>query len=178
LNILNLITVIGPEEQGDMLTGAVVGRVNLNTAGLGVLRSIPGLTPSLYLYETSSGLAPEWWGAFGASAGSSVMFDPFNTSSDGFRHRPDIAATLLAYRDRKVADETRLASVDLTAGYPMDRFVDFSAAYDISGGPDYLEVAGRNFDSLGFGSSGGVTPEEAARVQGQRSFDATAISLG
>jgi hypothetical protein len=98
---------LSPEEEAVLpLTRPIMGLVNIQTAPLKVLRLLPGLTPSPEAYrafESSSGTSarrPEWWGApFGLAtntgAAELLPADP--------RTNPDVAAGLVAYRDRTVA---------------------------------------------------------------------------
>lgn len=88
-----------PTEEEVWLTRPMMGLVNVNTAPIEILRLLPGLTPSIHEYRTlnSATPIPEWWGAPGGLAdGAGVAkLDP-SVSGD----TPDVAAGLVAYRDR------------------------------------------------------------------------------
>lgn len=92
------------------LTRPLMGLVNVQTAPLKVLRLLPGLTPSAQEYrpfEISGALHPEWWGAAGGLAVGAGVAD-LQTSIP--TANPDVAAGIVAYRDR-VAATPRLRSV-------------------------------------------------------------------
>ncbi|MGV6814695.1 MAG: hypothetical protein ACWA5W_06780, partial [Phycisphaerales bacterium] len=79
------------------LSRATFGQVNINTAPLEVLRLLPGLTPSRALYRSESGTAHEWW-AIDHPAMNLPTLDLATTSEN-----PDVAAAIIAYRDRTYA---------------------------------------------------------------------------
>lgn len=106
------------------LTNPYRGKININTASLNVLRSLPGLTPSLRGRLTPGSIArAEYWPALigtaaGASGGSNAlglpdlgldfsMPAPITTTGTQFEERPDIAPLLHAYRDRRTPDFRR-----------------------------------------------------------------------
>ncbi|MFI4898562.1 MAG: hypothetical protein ACIARR_12145 [Phycisphaerales bacterium JB059] len=97
MDIVTRFRRFGPADAGEALTSKVMGRINLNTATLDTLRAVPMLSPSL---ETMFSGRREFWG-----------FDPMSASPDNIlgptlltpRETPDIAAHLIAYRDRTPA---------------------------------------------------------------------------
>jgi len=81
------------------LTKATFGKININTAPIEVLRLLPGLTPSRASYISASGLETEWLGS------NPTYFDlnlPNLSLTDPSKN-PDVAAAIIAYRDRTYA---------------------------------------------------------------------------
>jgi hypothetical protein len=91
LNVLNQFRTMDPEFGS--LTQPTIGVVNINTAPLAVLRALPMLSPT--------NVPTDWWWTGGPHDGKS-----------------DIAATVLAYRDRTVA-RPRNAPAMLNFSYMM-----------------------------------------------------------
>jgi hypothetical protein len=104
------------------LTSPIMGLVNINTAPVDVLRLLPGLSPSAAEYRTRSDedagnynlIKPEAWAATGGLAAGSTpdelglggaMYMVFEGADPvtGPLNNPDIAAGLVAYRDRVFA---------------------------------------------------------------------------
>lgn len=86
------------------LTRPTFGTININTAPVEVLRLLPGLTPSRaqYVKDAVGGLIePEWWGA-NLSYPNLELPDLSTTGSgtDVLVENPDVAAAIVAYRDR------------------------------------------------------------------------------
>ncbi|MEX0877216.1 MAG: hypothetical protein WD114_07125, partial [Phycisphaerales bacterium] len=80
------------------LTRPTYGTININTAPVEVLRLLPGLTPSRAQYFDSAGYQDEWIGS---------QYDDLElpdltsaTSLAGLIENPDVAAGIIAYRDR------------------------------------------------------------------------------
>ncbi len=103
------------------LATPVVGTVNINTAPLSVLRLLPGLSPSLEVDSRGNDESwmrnPQWnSGALSGTQRSDLgLPDPRDPTLLGahsqaspnpelWLQRPDIAATIAAYRDRTIAD--------------------------------------------------------------------------
>lgn len=120
LGVLDAVAPIDPpkypgEQDNEQwrLTSPVMGLININTAPLDVLRTLPGLTPSAQMYRTISDptLKTEWWGAnvfSGTYTGLVTDADLGVPNLDWLNatsavNNPDVAATLTAYRDRTVA---------------------------------------------------------------------------
>lgn len=87
------------------LTRPIMGLVNIQTAPLKVLRLLPGLTPSAQFYranEAAGTLRPEWWAAPNGIANDSALgvalLQPALPTDN-----PDVAAGIVAYRDRMQA---------------------------------------------------------------------------
>lgn len=97
MDIVTRFRRFGPADAGEALTSKVMGRINLNTATLDTLRAVPMLSPSL---ETMFSGRREFWGFDPASASSDNILGPSLLSP---RETPDIAAHLIAYRDRTPA---------------------------------------------------------------------------
>lgn len=87
-----------------VLTRPLMGTINVQTAPLRVLRLLPGLTPSAEFYapdETSpTNRRPEWWGA---ASGLATDTGVATLNPADPRENPDIAAGIVAYRDRLFA---------------------------------------------------------------------------
>lgn len=85
------------------------GQININTAPVEVLRLLPGLSPVLteYYPNATNTKAKEWWGENGAWNLPNLS-QPYNTT-DTLSRTPDVAATLVAYRDR-LSTDSRYAS--------------------------------------------------------------------
>ena len=97
------------------LTRPLPGVININTAPASVLRLLPGLTPSFESFDASGDTMPDtyaWWLAEHADSAGGVV--PNLVGSEKTR-RPDIAATIVAYRDRMVP-EWRAASDTTPSG--------------------------------------------------------------
>ncbi|MAO19891.1 MAG: hypothetical protein CMJ35_07685 [Phycisphaerae bacterium] len=89
------------------LTRPIFGTININTAPVEVLRLLPGLSPSRSQYINSvstSAPEPEWWGADTANYPNLRVPNLVASSPaldyDELRESPDIAAAIVAYRDR------------------------------------------------------------------------------
>lgn len=88
------------------LTRPVVGTININTAPVEVLRLLPGLTPSRAAYvDTSTGstTTPEWWGnrLTDTEVANTTILPA--SSPEQLLDNPDVAAGIVAYRDRIMA---------------------------------------------------------------------------
>ncbi len=107
IDLLSRFRGLGPADSAEALTTKVPGLLNINTVSPNVMRAAPLLTPSLEL--DSQGKA-EWWGsntdmgAFGTGLPDAVADAATFTA-------PDVAAQLVAYRDR-LAGEYRVWSYD------------------------------------------------------------------
>ncbi|MDX2017213.1 MAG: hypothetical protein SFY95_06185, partial [Planctomycetota bacterium] len=100
------------------LTRAVPGLVNLNTASLPVLRALPLLSPS------------DW-----ASGAEGLIEWPLRGTSEyptQFGQFPDVAATLMAYRDLAPARLRSNAAPSIWTGGDSPRFADFKPTGDWS----------------------------------------------
>ena len=91
------------------LSRPTFGTINLNTAPLEVLRLLPGLTPSRARYvagTTAGDVRPEWWGAdprFTDAKMPELTQTALGSGGALFTtqiENPDIAAGIVAYRDR------------------------------------------------------------------------------
>ncbi len=92
-----------PEQLLKMTLGrATFGTVNINTAPIEVLRLLPGLTPSRASYISGGTAVNEWWGKDFASTGLPRLTNPTLGSGtvDDLAENPDVAAAIIAYRDR------------------------------------------------------------------------------
>jgi hypothetical protein len=91
------------------LTRPMFGTININTAPVEVLRLLPGLTPSRAQYSNTNagaGLAYEWWGnrlTDSEAADTSVLAVFSGGESPSLLKNPDVAAGIVAYRDRVMA---------------------------------------------------------------------------
>ncbi len=91
-------SALTPTEQSALaLTRPTFGKININTAPVEVLRLLPGLSPSLEQYRDPASPAlpvDEWWANRGLYSGTNLpdLTTPIET--------PDIAAGMVAYRDR------------------------------------------------------------------------------
>lgn len=140
-----------------LLTHATFGTININTAPLEVLRLLPGLTPSRGQYVNTAGTSTttdEWWGKLYSSgsndltANANVPNLDTGTSQDSWRENPDIAAAIVAYRDRTYAYPN-------TAANPMSAS-GFSALYTIS--PMFLSAESSNLPAIAQNMIGEVPP--------------------
>lgn len=107
LNILNNFRTLGRYRVADIIGSdlrlsrdlmgdvdkVVPGLININTAPLAVLRTLPMLSPTLGNDPLSTGTSAEWWGA--ATSGSDLDSPLGVTTRDS-----DIAARIVAYRDK------------------------------------------------------------------------------
>ncbi len=106
LDLVSRFRRFGPEDAGESLTSKVMGRINLNTATLDTLRTVPLLSPSV---ETLVNGRREFWGFDPQSPGTAT--NDLGPALDSPQSTPDIAAQLLSYRDRAPA-EYRASSFD------------------------------------------------------------------
>jgi len=90
----------GTTDLQELLTTPTFGQININTAPVEVLRLLPGLSPNLtdYYPGTSATTASEWWGLNGPWNLPNLT-EPYNVGAAENR-TPDVAAMLVAYRDR------------------------------------------------------------------------------
>lgn len=84
------------------LSSATFGTININTAPVEVLRLLPGFAPSRAEYAidaTGAQIEREWWAS---KYPDTEIPDNIvaNTSYDQLRENPDVAAAIVAYRDR------------------------------------------------------------------------------
>ncbi|MCA9275304.1 MAG: hypothetical protein KDA29_04705 [Phycisphaerales bacterium] len=97
-----------------LLTHATFGTININTAPLEVLRLLPGLTPSRGQYVNTAGTTTttdEWWGKLYSSGSNDLTananlpnLDTIGDSTNlNIEENPDVAAAIVAYRDRTYA---------------------------------------------------------------------------
>ncbi len=99
MDLVSRFRRFGPDDAAESLTSKVMGRINLNTATLSTLWSVPMLTPSL---ETLTMGRREFWGFDPQSSGAATS-DIGLWDLDAPERTPDIAAHLLSYRDRSPA---------------------------------------------------------------------------
>jgi hypothetical protein len=91
------------------LTRPMFGTNNINTAPVEVLRLLPGLTPSRAQYSNTNagaGLAYEWWGnrlTDSEASDTSTLAVFSGGESPSLLKNPDVAAGIVAYRDRVMA---------------------------------------------------------------------------
>lgn len=91
------------------LTRPTFGTININTAPVEVLRLLPGLTPSRAQYyntNAGAGVAYEWWGnrlTDSEAADTSVLAAINAGNASTLLKNPDVAAGIVAYRDRVMA---------------------------------------------------------------------------
>ncbi len=91
------------------LTRPTFGTININTAPVEVLRLLPGLTPSRAQYYNTTGgagVAYEWWGnrlTDSEAADTSVLAAVSGLDASTLLKNPDVAAGIVAYRDRVMA---------------------------------------------------------------------------
>lgn len=105
MNVMEIFTTT-PREYGS-LTRATVGTININTASVDVLRTLPGLSPP----PTTDALGEtQWWWQTGAHD-----------------QRSDIPATIRAYRDK---------TIERPIGLNLTGTVDFVGLTGIPGHPD------------------------------------------
>ncbi len=81
---------------------ATFGTVNINTAPIEVLRLLPGLTPSRASYINGGSPTNEWWGKDFVGTRLPRLTNPTLGSGtlDDLSENPDVAAAIIAYRDR------------------------------------------------------------------------------
>ncbi len=92
-----------PDEFLEIALGrATFGTVNINTAPIEVLRLLPGLTPSRASYFNGGSLTNEWWGKDFTATRLPRLTNPALGSGtiDDMVDNPDVAAAIIAYRDR------------------------------------------------------------------------------
>ncbi|MFK7760188.1 MAG: hypothetical protein AB8C13_09590, partial [Phycisphaerales bacterium] len=95
----------------DPLTQSTFGQININTAPVEVLRLLPGLSPSLTSYfQNMTDNVDEWWGE-NEAWNLPDLSEGINQSNTSAR-TPDVAAALVAYRDRLQA-QPRFTSTSL-----------------------------------------------------------------
>ena len=111
------------------LTRANFGTININTAPLEVLRLLPGLSPSRNEFVSNAPmLEKEWWGAQYPDD-PTTMLDTFvpdltlATDADTLRENPDVAAAIVAYRDRVFGTPNTAAHASTIPG---GNYFDFS----------------------------------------------------
>jgi hypothetical protein len=91
------------------LTRPTFGTININTAPVEVLRLLPGLTPSRAQYSntnTGASVEYEWWGnrlTDSEAADTSTLAAFSGGESPSLLKNPDVAAGIVAYRDRVMA---------------------------------------------------------------------------
>ncbi|MHA7814010.1 MAG: hypothetical protein ACX94C_11530 [Phycisphaerales bacterium] len=93
------------------LSGPVFGTININTAPVEVLRLLPGLAPTRtqYVNTPSSGTSvPEWWAR--DLGDTEIPNAEPAAGTTGLLENPDIAAGMVAYRDRMYAFPNTAAS--------------------------------------------------------------------
>ncbi|MEZ6318803.1 MAG: hypothetical protein R3B49_08630 [Phycisphaerales bacterium] len=99
------------------LTRFVPGIINVNTAPLAVLRLLPGLTPSLDQVDTDGDLTTtadrqqDYWLAQHDLNPNDGLPNLRGVGKDQARSRPDIAATIAAYRDRTAPQWRNLSNI-------------------------------------------------------------------
>ncbi len=81
---------------------ATFGTVNINTAPIEVLRLLPGLTPSRAQYISGGMATNAWWGKdFAGTKLPPLTNPPLGSGTlDDLADNPDVAAAIIAYRDR------------------------------------------------------------------------------
>ena len=96
---------VGAELTRQLLGQATFGAININTAPIEVLRLLPGLSPSRasYNYDPITGQTQsEWWAdRFPGTNLPRTSIVPTTLSS--LRNAPDVAAAIVAYRNRTYA---------------------------------------------------------------------------
>jgi len=98
------------------LSKATFGKININTAPVEVLRLLPGLTPSRASYNSASGLTNEWWGKDPAL----IELNLPNLNLTDPSENPDVAAAIVAYRDRTYGvPNTAARKRGVAAGDPL-----------------------------------------------------------
>ncbi len=99
----------------DLLTNPTFGLININTAPVEVLRLLPGLSPSLTSYYpnvAAVGTEHEWWARQNTALELPDLTSPndrVSPTGPPSNATPDVAALLVAYRDRLQA-QPRFAS--------------------------------------------------------------------
>jgi hypothetical protein len=183
-NVGEIDPATGSPFDASELATPVVGTVNINTAPLSVLRLLPGLSPSLEV--DSRGVDESWmrnpvWSG-GAPLSSSQrddlgLPDPRDPTLLGahsqaspnpelWTQRPDIAATIAAYRDRTIAD----IRFDSREPFPQDNRIDdltfAPMSFGLFAGPAQgnprFGLLARNFEADFGAGAGGWTPAVAA----------------
>ena len=109
----------------DPLTTKVMGKVNLNTAPPAVARALSILTPSGEDFPVDAAAqrmpnftgsrVPNWWGSPASTSDGLPNMDGYDpqapaTSLSQWEQRPDVAGSLLAYRDRRAAEFRRVSN--------------------------------------------------------------------
>ena len=98
-----------------LLAAPTFGQININTAPVEVLRLLPGLSPSLSSYypnNISTDTDPEWWGTQ-----QDWNLPDLSTPLTA----PDIAATIVGYRDRNfVQPRYRSINIDYQETNPVN----------------------------------------------------------
>lgn len=152
---------LSTEEQALLpLKRASLGKINVNTAPVEVLRLLPGLSPSLESYRDDATLVQEWWANASGFSGTNLA------DLSNFDETPDVAAGIVAYRDRMIAN-ARIESYDpSTATIPFgfqptnvqSAMVDRNMIDEALGTNDRVTLTGINGlrGSPGFGSLGEV----------------------
>lgn len=130
------LTASGTQPPEYDLTRATFGTININTAPVEVLRLLPGLTPSRVQYATDNtggSVAFEWWGA--QYPNTMVPDNTLATAPDDLIQNPDVAAAIVAYRDR-------IYGIPNTAARPEPFGVSYYAA------PAFIGVSTPNLPSM------------------------------
>ncbi len=107
LGVLDQARPIGPIDPSmDLMANPTFGLVNINTAPVEVLRLLPGLSPPLDKYYPNipaSDTESDWWANQFSTLDLPDLTSPNNLTSPSDipdQTTPDVASTLVAYRDR------------------------------------------------------------------------------
>ncbi len=133
------------------LTRVVPGTININTAPASTLRLLAGLSPSFQSFEEITGpntftQRREWWAAQYASGGSSSSSIPDLTDVS---RSPDVAASIVAYRDRLKPAWRRASHPDMHGTTADNTSVEFRfdplPTNGFFGYTDFAELASKNY---------------------------------
>jgi len=112
LGVIDRVRAVEPFDTGsDAAATPTLGLVNINTAPARVLRTLPGLSPSVSEYYRENIVAVEQ-----RQLWNNLDLDALNIYDlEGPRTTPDVAATIAGYRDRTMV-RPRGVSMDLVEG--------------------------------------------------------------
>ncbi len=153
LDVIGRVRLHEPKEPlsnpgNEELTRVVPGTININTAPASTLRLLPGLSPSFQSFQEPDGLGgltplqPEWWVSRVSSTGGTEPLDLRD-----YQNSPDIAASIVAYRDRLKPLWRRASHPDLNGASVNASEVEFrfDPDNDLYGFNDFGDLVGSNF---------------------------------
>ncbi|GJM18488.1 MAG: hypothetical protein DHS20C14_07010 [Phycisphaeraceae bacterium] len=151
----------GATGSAHLLSRVVPGTININTAPASTLRLLAGLSPSLdsFTEPTTSALQrPAWWAANATGSGIQNSGYPDLSASppsvfagqtlNDATNRPDVAGSIVAYRDRLVPIWRRASdpeTFDTANTFPIAGSTEFRFDPFVSAQADLPRAASRNY---------------------------------